>query len=432
MFKHLSAAIMAMLPIVCVAQEVWTYSDCLDYAREHNISIMKSQLNQRTSEYNLEESKAQWQPTLDFATTHGVTNYPWGEGDKTAYSSTYGLNAAWTVWNGGRRENTIRQNKLRADIDRLGTADLLRSLETDLLQVYFNILYARESIGIYEEAVKVSRAQAERACQLMEAGKISRVDYVQLNSQFEQDKYALVNAGSTYDTRRMELKKILELGIEPDITVAQAEWTSEQVLAALPPVDESYALALKTDLRLQELDLEKAASKLDSAIAGAARLPQISLSAGVGSGYYAPGMAFGSSMKRNLSENIGLTLSIPILDGKKTKTAVARARVAELDAQLDIDQRRTELAQLVENWYIDTRSAQSRYTAALSRLESAELSDRLTNERFELGYVNTVELLTAHNAVVEARHSLLQAKYMAMLGQKMIEFYRTAEVKFPE
>ena len=106
--------------------------------------------------------------------------------------------------------------------------------------------------------------------------------------------------------------------------------------------------------------------------------------------------------------------------------------MAELDAQLDIDQRRTELAQLVENWYIDTRSAQSRYTAALSRLESAELSDRLTNERFELGYVNTVELLTAHNAVVEARHSLLQAKYMAMLGQKMIEFYRTAEVKFPE
>ena len=408
MFKHLSAAIMAMLPIVCVAQEVWTYSDCLDYAREHNISIMKSQLNQRTSEYNLEESKAQWQPTLDFATTHGVTNYPWGEGDKTAYSSTYGLNAAWTVWNGGRRENTIRQNKLRADIDRLGTADLLRSPEADLLQVYFNILYARESIGIYEEAVKVSRAQAERACQLMEAGKISRVDYVQLNSQFEQDKYALVMAGGTAAT------------------------ASEQVLAALPPVDESYALALKTDLRLQELDLEKAASKLDIAIAGAARLPQISLSAGVGSGYYAPGMAFGSSMKRNLSENIGLTLSIPILDGKKTKTAVARARVAELDAQLDIDQRRTELAQLVENWYIDTRSAQSRYTAALSRLESAELSDRLTNERFELGYVNTVELLTAHNAVVEARHSLLQAKYMAMLGQKMIEFYRTAEVKFPE
>ncbi|MDE6486868.1 MAG: TolC family protein [Muribaculaceae bacterium] len=432
MFKRLTAAIMLLVPIACLAQEVWTYSDCLDYARDHNISLMKSRLNEKTSEYNLEEAKAQWQPTLDFATTHGLANYPWGEGDKTSYSSSYGLNAAWTVWNGGQRENTIRQNKLRVDIERLNTGDLLRSLETDLLQVYFNILYAREAIGIYEEAVKVSRAQAERAHQLMEAGRISRVDYAQLNSQYEQDKYSLVNAQSTYDTRRMELKKILELGIDADITLADVEWTAAQVLAQLPPVEESYALAMETDLKLQGLDLEKSASRLDIAIAKAGRLPKIALSAGVGTGYYAPGNAFGTSMKQNWSESIGLTLSIPIFDNKKTKMAVARAEVAELDAQLDIDQRQTELAQIVENWYIDTRSAQSRYKAAESQLESAMLSDQLTNERFELGYVNTVELLTAHNAYVEARHTLLQAKYMAMLGQKMIEFYRNAEVKFSE
>lgn len=432
MFKRLSAAILLLLPIVCVAQDVWTYSDCIDYAREHNISLMKSQLNEKTAEYNLEEAKAQWQPTLDFATTHGLTNYPCGDGTKTSYSSTYGLNAAWTVWNGGQRENTIRQNKVRVDIQRLNTGDLLRSLETDLLQVYFNILYAREAIGIYEEAVKLSQAQAQRAYQLMEAGKISRVDYVQLNSQFEQDKYSLVNAKSTYDTRRMELKKLLELGIDSDITLADVDWTAAQVLAQLPPIEESYKMAMETDLKLQGLDLEMAASRLDVAIAKAGRLPKIALSAGVGTGYYAPGRAFGTSLKQNWNESLGLTLSIPIFDSKKTKTAVARAEVAELDARLDINQRQTELAQTVENWYIDTRSAQARYMAAESQLESATLSDQLTNERFELGYVNTVELLTAHNAYVEARHTLLQAKYMAMLGQKMIEFYRNAEVKFPE
>lgn len=102
-----------------------------------------------------------------------------------------------------------------------------------------------------------------------------------------------------------------------------------------------------------------------------------------------------------------------------------------MDAQLDIDQRLTELDQTVENWYIDTRSAQSRYTAAEQQLESARLTDELTNERFELGYVDTVELMTAHNSYVEAQHTLLQAKYMAMLGQKMIEFYRNATVTLP-
>lgn len=430
MKNYVIPLMLCLVPTVGVSQ-TWTYSDCVEYAREHNISLQKSRLNEETAEYNLEEAKAQWQPSLDFATSHSFSNYPWNEGTNNSYNSSYGLNAGWTVWNGGQRENSIKQNKLITEINRLTTGELMRSLETDLLQVYMNILYAKEAIAIYEEAVKVSQAQSDRARQLMDAGKLSRVDYAQLNSQYEQDRYSLVNAQSTYDTRRMELKQLLELGIDSDITLADVEWTTEQVLASLPPLAESYQLALDTDLRLQALEIGKESSELDVAIAKAGRLPKISLNAGVGTGYIAPGKAFGTSMKQSWNESIGLTLSIPIADNKKTKTAVARARVAQLDAQLDINQRHSDIATLIENWYIDTRSAQSRFSAAQTQLESAQLSDELTNERFNLGYVNTVELMTSHKAYIEARHSLLQSKYMAMLGLKMIEFYRNSTVALP-
>lgn len=417
-----------LLVALSVSARTWTYAECVEYARQHNISLQKSILNEESANYNLEESKAQWQPSIDFATTHGFTNTPWGDGTKNAYNSSYGLNAGWTVWNGGQRENTIKQNKIRTQISRLNTGNILRSLETDILQAYMNILYAKESITIYEEAVKVSEAQAERGRQLMEAGKISKVDYTQLRSQYEQDRYSLVNAQGTYDTRRMELKELLELGIDGDITPADVEWTAEQVLAALPPLDESYRMAIATDLKIQGLELEKDASELDIDIAKAGRSPKISLNAGIGTGYYAPGGAFGTSLKKSLNESLGLTLSIPILDNKKTSSAVARARVAKLEAELDIDSRQTELGRLVENWYIDTRSAQSRFSAAETQLESAQLTDELTNEQFKLGYVNIIELMTAHNNYIEARHSLLQAKFMAILGQKMIQYYRTAEI----
>lgn len=417
-----------LLVALSVSARTWTYAECVEYARQHNISLQKSILNEESANYTLEESKAQWQPSIDFATTHGFTNTPWGDGTKNAYNSSYGLNAGWTVWNGGQRENSIKQNKIRTQISRLNTGNILRSLETDILQAYMNILYAKESITIYEEAVKVSEAQAERGRQLMEAGKISKVDYTQLRSQYEQDRYSLVNAQGTYDTQRMELKELLELGIDGDITPADVEWTAEQVLAALPPLDESYRMAIATDLKIQGLELEKDASELDIDIAKAGRSPKISLNAGIGTGYYAPGGAFGTSLKKSLNESLGLTLSIPILDNKKTSSAVARARVAKLEAELDIDSRQTELGRLVENWYIDTRSAQSRFSAAETQLESAQLTDELTNEQFKLGYVNIIELMTAHNNYIEARHSLLQAKFMAILGQKMIQYYRTAEI----
>lgn len=417
--------------IQSTASAPWSYADCVDYAREHNISLRKSRLSEETAAYNLEEAKAQWQPTLDFATSHGFTNTPFADGNKNGYSSTYGLNAGWTVWNGGQRENTIKRNELQTRIDRLATDDIMRTLETDLLQVYINILYTKESIGIYEEAVKLSKAQAERAHALMESGRISRVDYAQLEAQYEQDRYNLVNARGTYDTRRMELKRLLELGIDTDIQLQDVEWSAEQVLATLPDISESYRLATITDLQLKGLEMEIEGSDLDIDIAKASGRPRISLNAGVGTGYNTPGLSFGTSMKQRLNESIGLTLSVPILNNKQTKTAVARAKVQKMNAQLDMDQRQTELAQTVENWYIDTRSSQSRYEAAVGQLESARLTNELTNEQFTLGLVNPVELMTAHNNLVEASHSLLQAKYMAMLGQKMIEFYRTATVTLP-
>ncbi|MDE6116228.1 MAG: TolC family protein, partial [Duncaniella sp.] len=55
----------------------WSYNDCVEYAREHNISLQKSRLTEETSAYNLEEAQAQWQPSLDFSTSHNLSNYPW-------------------------------------------------------------------------------------------------------------------------------------------------------------------------------------------------------------------------------------------------------------------------------------------------------------------------------------------------------------------
>lgn len=431
MKKEFASLAMLLLGASQVSGQEWTFNDCLDYAREHNISLKQAVLNEQISAYSLEESKAEWQPSLDFSTTHGLTNTPWSEGKKNAYNSNYGLNAGWTVWNGGKRENNIRRAEIQSSIDALSTLDRFRNIETELLSIYINILYNKESISIYEEAVNLSKAQADRARQLMEAGRLSKVDYAQLQSQYEQDRYNLVNAEGTYNTRRMELKRLLELGIDTDIVLKEVEWTPEEVLAELPPLQQSYEMALATDAQLQASELQKKMADIDIAIAKAGRYPTISLNAGVTTGYFSSGPDFGTQMKQAFNENIGLSLSIPILDNKKTKTATAKANVQRINAALDEQSRQNDIAQDVESWYIDLKASQARYKAGIEKAASASLSNDLVNEQFNLGLVNTVELMTAHNNLLEARHSLLQAKYMAMLGHKMIEYYRTANITMP-
>ena len=89
----ISSAIIAC-SLMAQARE-WSYNDCVEWAKEHNISLRQTMLNEQTAMVAEEEAKAAWQPSLDFATTHGYSNAPWGEGNKNSYTSNYGLNARY-------------------------------------------------------------------------------------------------------------------------------------------------------------------------------------------------------------------------------------------------------------------------------------------------------------------------------------------------
>jgi outer membrane protein len=415
------------------AQQVWSYKDCVDYAREHNISLQQSRLSAESSQYSVEAAKAQWIPSVDFSTSQGFKNTPLAQNgvNKNTYSSSYGFNGSWTVWDGGSRENTIKRTELQTSIADLNTSDLFRTIETNLLSLYINILYARETIVINRDAAEVSAAQVERARQLMESGRLSKVDYQQIVAQNEQDKYAIVSAQSSYDSQRMQLKKLLELGIGDSLALVPYDWSEAEVLAQAAPIEQSYQMALATDAAYEASQLEIESADYNTKIAKSSKYPQIALNASVGTGYNAPGEAWTNQMKWGLNEQVGLSVSVPILDNKRNKVAVAQAKIDKMNAELDKEARANELSQIVEGWYIDLQSAQARYVSGQAQLESTALSDEYVNEQFKVGKVNTVELITAHNNLLSARRELLQAKYMAMLSQKMIEYYRTATVTMP-
>ena len=408
------------------------YEGCLAYALEHNIQLRQSRLTGESTRLSLDGAKAQWQPTLDAATTQGVSNHPWGQGNKTVYSSNYALSAGWTVYNGGQRENTIRRYETVGEMNRFQTLAIERNLQPQILQLYLNILYAAENIDICRESAAVSAAQAERGKALMESGRISRVDYAQLESQARQDDYAVVSARANYDSQLLQLKSLLQLGIDTDLSVLPYQWTDNVVTSAVPSKLSTYDLAVDNDPSLAAARTSVKVSDYDIELAKASGRPSVGLTGGIGVTYNAPGQgAFGTQLKQSLYESLGVTLSVPIFNQKKTKTAVAIAQVDRIKAVLDEQQRLDDLSQEIESWYIDLESARSRFISGLDRVSATRLSDELVNEQFELGLVNTVELMQAHNDYSQARRELLQAKYMAVMARKMIDYYRTTSIALP-
>ena len=239
----------------------------------------------------------------------------------------------------------------------------------------------------------------------------------------------MVVARTTLANAQLELKQLLELGVNDQMELAIPQLTDESVLVVLPSKESVYltSLGIMPEVKYNQLNIRVANLEKEKAWAG--YLPNVTLSAGLGTSHASGiGTGFGTQTKHNWSENIGLTLNIPIFNKRSTKTAVNLAKLNIENAQLNYENVQKELLKSVETVYQDAVSAQNRFRSARENLTATELSFELTQEQFFLKAKNTVELMTEKNNLLAARLELIQAKYMAILNQQLLNFYQGIEI----
>ena len=411
--------------------KTWTFDDCVEWATSNNTGIRRTMLNILSARQDYLSAKDAWLPTVAFNTNQNLTNYPSPSTGRngSSYGSTYNIGASWTVWEGNVRKYRQESAKILEQQQSLAGDDVIKTLKLGILEAYLNIMYASEAVTIARQTLEVSTAQAERALKLTESGRSSQVDYAQIESQRAQDAYNLTQAKSNYESAKMALKKILELGIDYNLQVADVSFKDIEVLTPLPDRLEVYNTAANWLPTIKSNELSREIYANDVKIAKAGNLPNIALQGGISTGYTSGGTSWTSQMGHNFNENVGLTLNVPIYDANSTKRAVAKAKIAEQEYDIAKKELLDNLSQTIEGLYIDATNAQARYDAGLSQLNAVKLTDDLVNRQFELGYVNPLDLLTAHNNLLNARLELLQSKYMAILASKTINYYATQEVE---
>lgn len=427
------------------AQEVktWTLNDCIRYALEQNIQLQQNRLSLEESKVDVKTAKAALFPSLSFSTGHNMTNRPYQEtssmvsgteiissSNKTSYTGSYGLNAQWTVWNGGQRLNTIKQQKLNKETAELTVNEQENTLQEEITKLYVQILYADESVRINEGTLELSKAQYERGKELLAAGDISKSELAQLESQVSNDNYQLVTAQTSLENYKLQLKQLLELDGDREFTLAIPELDETNVLSPLPAKADIYntALALRPEIQSSRLNIQSADLSISMAKAG--YMPNVSLTAGIGTNHTTGSdFTFSEQVKRGWNNSIGLSVSLPIFSNRETKSAVEKAKIQRESRQLDLTNAQKELYRTIETMWLDASSAQQQFVAADAKLKSSQSSYELVNEQFKLGMKNTVELLTEKNNLMSAQQERVQAKYMAILNRVLLKFYAGNQIE---
>lgn len=438
------AGLMLMsMPTECAARQ-WSLKDCIDYALANNIQLQKAKVQQLSALEDIKQSQSALLPSLSLSTSQNVSYNPWPEqgsamiaGNKVQadvkkvyYNGSYSLSGNWTVWNGGQNTNTVKLNKLAAEQARLDSAVTANNVLEQIAQLYVQILYSDEAISVTKESLKTSQANEERGKTMVSVGKMSKADLAQLTAQRAEDEYSIVEAESNLRNYKRQLKQLLQIADNDDFDVVIPSTTDEMALKDVPALNDVYAASLTQRPEIQNAKLGIESSDLSVKIAKAGKMPTVGLNAGLSTSTTSMNSnGWGNQVKNNFTVGGGVTVSIPLFDNRKTKTAVNKAMLQKENYMLDLQDKQTTLYSTVENYWLQAVTNQNKFKAARVSTESAQASYELLSEQFNLGLKNIVELMTGKTHLLQAQQNELQSKYLAILNLNMLDFYRTGEIK---
>lgn len=441
--SFLAAALMLVIFTSAQGQETWSLQKCIDYALENNIQIKQQGL---TAEYygnQHQQAKFNRLPNLN-ASVQNNMSFGRSVGSDNTYvdinsNSTSGnLNTNVTLWNGFVLSNSIKM----AEMDLRASLEDMKKAKDDIMlniaAAYLEILFAQELLIVSEDLLKVTQLQIDRTGKLVEAGSLAKGSLLEIEAQFAREELSVVNAQNRVQLAYLNLYQFLELPATESFKIEKP---------VLPEIGANLSM-------INTLDVFRNAVETKPAVKGAEfRLESVRKQLKVAKGNLLPSLSFGANynnlynnkftypypsqeimslndqLQSNQRYGFGATLSIPLFNRYQGQTQVKNARIQVQDYELQLQSTKNLLRKDIEQAYTNALASFKRYIANQKAVVSSTEAFRYTEEKFNVGMINSVEYNQTKNNLTTAQSDLLQAKYEYIFRTKILDFYNGQAIK---
>ncbi|MCE6990378.1 TolC family protein [Dyadobacter sp. CY323] len=460
-----------------VDQPANTYSleDCIRIALETNPQVKLSEITVATNGNTYAQSKwARW-PSISFSAGQGFSSGrnidPFTNQfvQQNISSNNYQLGGQVTLFNGFQIKNNIKFNDAnykasQKDLD-AARNDIMLNVALSYLQVVTN----QELIEVARRQVEASNLQVERTGKLVEAGTSAESALLDLKAQLANDELTLVNAENNLETAKLNLKQFMNMPGSDPINVVRIEVADPTLQAYNATIQEIYETALTNLPQMKAANFRIEAAKTNVDLAKGAGLPTLTLNGGIYTAFSsaAPKQRFvsdgsGNTMTEvisttdyivyndqqlpivqqvstpngslrtfgyldqlnfNRNSAINLNLTIPIFTNFRVKYNVANAKLQQKTYEYQAQQVQLTIRKNVEQAYIDMTNAAKRYSATANQVRALQETFRVSQVRFDVGAINSVEYSIAKANLDKANGNLVQTKYDYVFRTKILDFY---------
>ncbi|HCW05876.1 MAG TPA: hypothetical protein DGG95_00730, partial [Cytophagales bacterium] len=445
-----------------------TLQECVRIALDNNLTVKRSVYNVETNRINFLSAKGNFLPTLTLSTS-GSQNYGRALNPVTNQfipnSITRTLNPSlqgqFLIFNGLRNQYTYRQNK-----NSLTAADLdLEKAKNDVIITvvtnYTNVILNKELFENSKFQLNSSQKQLERIKKQVEAGALPKSNELTQEATVATNETNVITQENAYNLSILQLKQSMQVPASTQIEIVIPAITLEDLTINQTP-EEIYDISTKTLPQVKSALLKVEAAQYAVRSARAAYYPRLGLNYGAVSNYstasdkhaildgtystnyqgfvknsgdsvfkkspnyqiYNGGYDVSHQLSDNLYKQVGLSLSIPILNGLQTRTNIKQAIINQELANITVKETENTLRQSIETAYNNALAAAKTYTAALKQVSANEEAFRMTQQRHEAGAATYIEYQVASNDLFSAKSSLARAKYNFILTKKILDFYQ--------
>ncbi len=138
---------------------------------------------------------------------------------------------------------------------------------------------------------------------------------------------------------------------------------------------------------------------------------------------------FWDQMKDNRNVALTFGLNIPIFNKTMISTNISNAKLNVLNYELALETTKMDLYKSIQQAYADAKQPAEHTLATETALVSMEESFKYTEEKYEVGLVNTVDYNIEKTRLTNTQSDLLQAKYDYIFKMKVLDFYRGIPIR---
>ena len=416
------------------AQKVWTLDECVDYAMEHNVTILQSILSQNNAEYQYKMAKNAWLPTVsaDASQSFGFGQSPSAYGvyvsDNSA-STSVGISAGMPLFNGLNLYHQTKASSLELDASKKDLEAAKYDLKLLIMSYYMQVVFNKELKSVAQKQLALTEEQHSKTQQLYELGKVAESNVYESAAQVATAKSSLVQADNALILSMLDLVQVLELETMEGFDVVSPETFENVDAQTLPSQEMTYDYALNHQPKMEAANLRLEKSYFDVKSSKSAWYPSLSLFAGYSTGYYnyfsqeRENLPFADQFSNNGRTSFGLRLSVPIFNAMQTRYRVEQTKLSIDNQELAITSAKKELKKEIQQAYYNAVAAEQKYIAAEETYHAAEIAYRYSNESYDAGRATLLELNESKNRLFKSESEMLQAKYEYFYRVEVLKFY---------